>query len=120
MRTDPALLPLSDADAAEMLAALGSMPRLTVYRALMRAGQNGLNVTQLLEVTRMPGSTLKHHLSALVEAGLVGQEKVSREVYSMARFDEVRRLSSFLIRECCADENRLVTAINATEVRCPG
>lgn len=85
-----------------MLAALGSLPRLCVYRALLRAGHEGLNVSELQAVTEMPGSTLKHHLSALVAAGLVAQERKGREVYSVARFDEVRRLNAFLLRECCA------------------
>lgn len=98
--------PLGDEDAALMLAALGSMPRLTIYRSLLRSGARGLNVTELQEATQMPGSTLKHHVSALVDAGLLQQERRAREVYSMARFPEVRRLSAFLLRECCADEGR--------------
>lgn len=99
--------PLADEDAALMLAALGSMPRLTIYRSLLRSGARGLNVTELQETTQIPGSTLKHHVSALVDAGLLQQERRAREVYSMARFHEVRRLSVFLLHECCADEGRV-------------
>lgn len=101
--------PLVDQDAALMLAALGSMPRLTIYRSLFRSGARGLNVTELQEATQIPGSTLKHHVSALVDAGLLLQERRAREVYSMARFSEVHRLSAFLLRECCADEGRVTS-----------
>ncbi|MDP3230690.1 MAG: helix-turn-helix domain-containing protein [Acidovorax sp.] len=101
--------PLIDEDAAQMLAALGSMPRLTIYRSLLRAGARGLNVTELQEATLIPGSTLKHHVMALVDAGLLLQERRAREVYSTARFSEVRRLSAFLLRECCADEGGIAS-----------
>lgn len=97
---------LPDDQAAAMLAALGSMPRLSVYRSLLRAGHEGLIVSELQEITQMPASTLKHHLSALVESGLVRQERKGREVYSVACFEEVRRLNAFLLHECCADAGR--------------
>ena len=101
--------PLVDEDAALMLAALGSMPRLAIYRSLLRSGARGLNVSELQEATQIPGSTLKHHVAALVAAGLLQQERRAREVYSTARFREVRRLSAFLLRECCADEGRVAS-----------
>lgn len=98
---------LSDEEAALMLSALGSLPRLAIYRALLRSGRQGLNVSELQEETEIPPSTLKHHVSALIDSGLVEQERRSREVYSTARIQEVRRLSGFLLRECCADVTRL-------------
>ncbi len=117
MKSAPPNLPLNDDGAALMLSALGSMPRLAIYRALLRAGQQGLNVSELQEVTQIPPSTLKHHLSALIEAGLVAQERRAREVYSTARFQEIRRLSGFLLSECCADESRLADTRGITRRR---
>lgn len=110
-------VPLPDAEAASMLAALGSLPRLSVYRSLLRAGHEGLIVSELQEVTQMPASTLKHHLSALVEAGLVSQERKGREVYSVACFEEVRRLNAFLMRECCAEAGRQPAASGISRQR---
>ncbi|WP_223262504.1 helix-turn-helix domain-containing protein [Variovorax beijingensis] len=86
-----------------MLAALGSLPRLAVFRSLLRAGHEGLNVTALQSVTALPASTLKHHLAALVDSGLVAQQRTGREVNCTARFEEIRHLSGFLLRECCFD-----------------
>jgi ArsR family transcriptional regulator, arsenate/arsenite/antimonite-responsive transcriptional repressor len=88
--------------AAKMLSALGSMPRLLVYRTLLKAGSEGLTVTRLQALTQIPLSTLNHHLQHLVDAGLVGQTRVGRELFCFSKFYEVRRLSEFLLDQCCA------------------
>lgn len=95
---------LSLEEAAAVFAALGSEQRLGVLRALVRAGADGLSMGELGKRSGVTGSTLTFHLKQLVQAGLVKQEKRGRSVICAgADFDHVRRLSDFLIRECCAD-----------------
>ncbi len=94
---------LAEDHAAAMLAALGSTVRLKVYRLLLRAGTQGLSVTSLQRSSGIPASTLNHHLAALVGAGLVVQERIGRELLCRAEYSEIRRLSAFLLQECCAD-----------------
>src|SRR3546814_7960903 len=65
---------------ARALAALGHEARLAIYRLLVRAGEEGLNVGEIAAHLKMPASTLAHHLSTLVAAGLVIQERRGREV----------------------------------------
>lgn len=96
---------LSEAKAAQMLDALGSRQRLLVYRSLLRAGAGGMNISTLQSKIEMPASTLKHHLVALVDAGLVVQNREGREVYCSANYHEIRSLANFLLRECCADDS---------------
>jgi len=93
---------LDEASAASMLAALGSPARLRVYRALIRAGDAGINLTDLQREVGIPASTLAHHLGTLVEAGLVARDRRGRELLCTARYDQVRRVSEFLMAECCA------------------
>jgi ArsR family transcriptional regulator, arsenate/arsenite/antimonite-responsive transcriptional repressor len=93
---------LSDAQAAPMLAALGSEVRLGLFRQLLRAGQEGLSVTGLQRMTGIAPSTLGHHLSALVSVGLVSQERQGRELICRSEYSDIRRLSAFLLSECCA------------------
>jgi DNA-binding transcriptional ArsR family regulator len=59
---------------ARALAALGHDTRLAIFRLLVRAGEEGLNVGEIGQHLDQAPSTLAHHLSALVEAGLVVQE----------------------------------------------
>lgn len=85
-----------------MLAALGSEVRLKLFRVLLRSGREGLSVTGLQRLTQIPPSTLGHHISALVTAGLVSQERQGRELLCRAEFADIRDLSAFLLSECCA------------------
>lgn len=90
------------ASIARALAALGHEARLDVYRLLVRAGDDGLNVGVIASHTGLALSTLAHHLRALVGAGLVIQERRGREVVSRADFGAMRRTVGFLTDECCA------------------
>lgn len=87
---------------AQALAALGHEARLSVYRLLVRAGNEGLKVGEISAQLDMPASTLAHHLRALVQAGLVVQEKHGREVYNKPDFDVMTAIMSFLTDECCS------------------
>ncbi|HET7410643.1 MAG TPA: metalloregulator ArsR/SmtB family transcription factor [Paracoccaceae bacterium] len=90
------------ATVARSLAALGHETRLSVYRLLVRAGHDGLNVGEIGAQLGMPPSTLAHHLRALVDAGLVMQERRGREVVNRADYEAMQRTVSFLTSECCA------------------
>ncbi len=92
----------SNAAIARSLAALGHETRLAVYRLLVRAGREGLNVGEIGAHLDMAPSTLAHHLRALVDAGLVIQERSGREVINRADYDAMQRTVSFLTSECCA------------------
>ena len=52
--------------AAKQLEALGNPTRLKVYRALVRAGDDGLPVGRLRGKRGLPASTLSHHLHRLI------------------------------------------------------
>ncbi len=101
MNTPPALTPVT---AASKFAALGSEQRLAVLEALVRAGPDGLSMGGLGEKTGITGSTLTHHLKILTTAGLVRQARQGRSIICAgAAYDEVRALSDYLLRQCCAD-----------------
>lgn len=90
--------------AASTFAALGSEQRLAVLRVLVRAGQKGLTIGDLGQRSGVTGSTLTHHMKILSQAGLVTQSKQGRSILCAAvAYDELKDLSEFLLRECCAD-----------------
>jgi DNA-binding transcriptional ArsR family regulator len=88
-------------DIARALAALGHETRLAIYRLLVKAGDAGLNVGEIGRHLGAPPSTLAHHLGALVDAGLVIQERHGREVINRADYEAMRRTVGFLTAECC-------------------
>lgn len=86
---------------ARALAALGHDTRLAIFRLLVRAGEEGLNVGEIGQHLEQAPSTLAHHLSALVEAGLVTQERQGRTVINRVDFGTMRETLNFLTSECC-------------------
>lgn len=89
---------------ASTFAALGSEQRLSVLRALVRAGPEGLTIGQLGERAGVTGSTLTHHMRVLSQAGLVNQTRQGRKIICVgAAYDRMQALSDFLLSECCAD-----------------
>lgn len=93
-------------EAAQGFASIGSEPRLTVLLTLVRAGSQGLNVSEIQQRLQIPASTLAHHLRFLASAGLIEQEKQGREIVNKAAFEQIATLADFLLRECCADEKQ--------------
>ncbi len=86
---------------ARALAALGHDARLSIFRLLVKAGDEGLRVGDIGAHLGLAASTLAHHLSALVDAGLVVQERQGREVFNRVDFPAMDRLLGFLTSECC-------------------
>ncbi len=93
------------------LASLGHEARLSVYRLLVRAGHDGMNVGEIGDQLDLPASTLSHHLRALVHAGLVLQEKRGREVFNKPDFDAMTDVTAFLSEECCVGVELKVNAV---------
>jgi len=87
---------------ARSLAALGHETRLEVFRLLVRAGRNGLNVGEIGRHLEMPASTLAHHLGTLVDAGLVIQERQGRQIVNRIDYAAMTGTVSFLTAECCS------------------
>ena len=92
---------LNETIAADILGALGNETRLQVYRLLVRAGPDGLNIGQIQEHLGTAPSTLAHHIQTLVQAGLLLQHKKGREVICSANFDTMNAVVAYLTDECC-------------------
>ncbi len=93
---------MTNSSNARALAALGHDARLSIFRLLVKAGEDGLRVGDIGGHLNLPPSTLAHHLSTLVDAGLVLQEKRGREVFNKVDYSAMQRILSFLTSECCS------------------
>lgn len=89
---------------AKALKELGHPTRLAIYRSVVRAGFQGIAVGGLQEKLQIPDSTLSHHISNLVSAGLISQRRESRTLYCTAEYEKLDSVINFLKDECCADE----------------
>jgi ArsR family transcriptional regulator, arsenate/arsenite/antimonite-responsive transcriptional repressor len=92
-------------DAAARLEALGNPTRLRIYRTLVRAGDAGLSVGKLQTKLDLAGSTLSHHLKALIAVGLIVQERQGTTLICRANYDVMRGIVDFLVAECCIESS---------------
>lgn len=90
--------------AAKALKELGHPTRLALFKQVVRAGYSGIAVGGLQEKLVIPGSTLSHHISALVSAGLISQRRESRTLFCVAEFEKLQTVINFLQDECCVDD----------------
>jgi DNA-binding transcriptional ArsR family regulator len=89
--------------AARQLESLGNPLRLKLYRALVRAGEDGLPVGTLQAKLAIAASTLSHHIRHLREAGLISQERQATTLICRARYPAMNDLVGYLVDECCMD-----------------
>ena len=84
------------------LAALAHPVRLRVFRALVVAGDAGLTPSVLAEQLGVAATALSFHLKELVNAGLVSQERMSRNLIYRAGFAQMDGVLGYLTENCCA------------------
>src|SRR3954464_2805101 len=101
---------MEEQDVVRSLAALAQPVRLQVFRALVDTGPTGLTPGAMAEGLGIPPNTLSFHLKELTHAGLVTQERASRNIIYRAAFDRVNALLSCLTENCCQGANRAAEA----------
>ena len=92
---------MNEADIIRALGALAHPLRLRVFRALVVTGQNGLTPGVMSEALEIPNTTLSFHLKELASAGLVTQERSSRNLVYRAAYEQMNGLLGYLTENCC-------------------
>jgi DNA-binding transcriptional ArsR family regulator len=90
---------------AKALKELGHPTRLAIYKRMVKAGDKGVSVGLIQEELTIPGSTLSHHISGLISAGLIKQRREGRTLYCVAEYNKLLSVISFLQDECCIEQN---------------
>jgi DNA-binding transcriptional ArsR family regulator len=86
---------------ADMLAAMGTEPRLRIIRLLLSAHPDGLVVGEIQTELGIPSSTLSHHLEKLKNEDLVKVQRESTFLRYSANAEALQDLLTFLYAECC-------------------
>src|SRR5262249_11525651 len=98
-----AKLRMNAATAIAALGALGQPTRLAIVRRLLAAWPEALPAGALARLCGTQPSTLSEHLAVLARAGLVRPERAGRTINYRAEAATLRRLMTFLARDCCGD-----------------
>ena len=86
---------------ADMLAAMGTEPRLRIMRLLLSAHPEGMVVGDIGSELDIPSSTLSHHLDKLKNEDLVNVRRDGTFLWYTASTDALEELLGFLYAECC-------------------
>ena len=86
---------------ADMLAALGTEPRLRIMRLLLSAHPEGMIVGDIGGELDIPSSTLSHHLEKLKNEDLVKIRREGTFLWYSANTNALKELLAFLYAECC-------------------
>src|SRR5215207_774149 len=93
---------MDESDVVRSLAALAQPVRLQVFRALVVTGRTGLTPGAMADGLGIPQNTLSFHLKELSNAGLVTQERASRNIIYRAAYERMNELLAYLTDNCCA------------------
>ena len=93
---------MNEEQVIKSLAALAHPVRLRVFRALVVAGTQGLTPSVLVEQLEVAATALSFHLKELVNASLVTQERISRNLIYRADFERMTGVLGYLTENCCA------------------
>lgn len=86
---------------ADMLAAMGSEPRLRIMRLLLSAHPDGMVVGEIGTELDVTASTLSHHLEKLKNEDLVRVRREGTFLRYSANTEALEELLGFLYAECC-------------------
>jgi DNA-binding transcriptional ArsR family regulator len=87
---------------ADILAAIGTEPRLRIMRLLLSAHPEGMVVGDILTELQLTPSTLSHHLDKLKMEDLVTVRRDTRYLWYSANTETLQELLTFLYSECCS------------------
>lgn len=95
-------------EAVKIVGSLGALAhehRLAAYRLLVEKGPEGMPAGMLADRMAMPPSSLTFHLQQLLQAGLVSQRRLGRQIIYAADFTAMNQLVAYLTENCCGGQS---------------
>ncbi|WP_428079961.1 ArsR/SmtB family transcription factor [Candidatus Pelagibacter sp.] len=87
----------------KILESLAQETRLKAFKAMVRAGLDGISAGEISKKVSIPQNTMSFHLSHLENSGLIKSKKEGRYVIYRADFKTVENLIKYLVNSCCFD-----------------
>jgi ArsR family transcriptional regulator len=105
-------------EATATLAALAQPTRLEAFRLLVKHEPAGLPAGEIARMLDVPQNTSSTHLAILVNAGLANSRRNGRSITYRADLERFRRLTVFLLKDCCNGRSEVCTPLVAELASC--
>jgi ArsR family transcriptional regulator, arsenate/arsenite/antimonite-responsive transcriptional repressor len=100
------------------LAALAQPTRLEAFRLLIRYEPHGLPAGEISRLLAVPQNTMSAHLSVLSRAKLIEGDRQSRSIIYRANLEEFKKLTAFLLEDCCGERFEICDAQHVRSKLC--
>ncbi|MGR3503969.1 arsenate reductase/protein-tyrosine-phosphatase family protein [Pseudaestuariivita sp.] len=97
------------------LATLGHPQRLALFRLLMRRYPDRVPATELAQALALKPNTLSTYVNALMQAGLVTQERVGTSRRYAIDMNAARETFDYLLHECCRGRPEMCSPLGTKE-----
>lgn len=104
---------MNQSQALDAFAALSQETRLAAVRRLVRAGEKGIPAGAIAEALKASPSNVSFHLKELERAGLIEARREARSIIYSARYDNLRDLIAFLMKDCCGGHPEICAPVLA-------
>ena len=92
---------MNEENALSVFSVLSNATRLRVLKALVTAGDEGLQAGDIAVAVDATPSRASFHLSSMAEAGLVSSKRRSRQIVYSANYEKIGELVKYLLEDCC-------------------
>ncbi len=98
------------------LSTLGHPRRLAVFRLLMRRYPDRVPATELAQALELKPNTLSTYVNALMQAGLVTQERVGTSLRYAIDMGAAQQTLDYLVNDCCRGRPEICAQMDASPV----
>lgn len=109
---------MDTSQAIDAFSALAHETRLTVFRLLIKEGEQGLSAGIIAQQLEVQPSTLTAHLHILRRAGLIQSTRQKQKILYSADISGTRDLLRFLTQECCEGRPEICAELSASVKLC--
>jgi ArsR family transcriptional regulator len=102
----------------DAFAALAQSTRLDAFRLLVMHEPDGIAAGEIARLLGVPHNTMSTHLAVLSRAGLIRSERQSRSIVYHVDLEQVRKVITFLLKDCCAGHPEVCTPLIADITPC--
>jgi ArsR family transcriptional regulator len=104
--------------AVRQLSALSHDGRLAVFRALVKAGPDGMAAGDIARKLKTAANTMSAQLLVLSNAGLVRARRDGRSIIYAVNFDQMGALLLFLTEDCCGGRPEICAPLARVAASC--